>query len=343
MFPARQEIIYGKPNYFQDEELPIFDKYSKFETHNVEPVVLTNVNFSWEFIFWRGLRILPQSQPNMVGIPFYDKYINRIKFIVFNHLRRRKKVLAEAFLVNDVHSSNYYHWIVEVLPKLVYISTKRTETLIILPASLQQFDYVLKTLNMFESVSVQYFNNENEYAFCRKLTVIPNFQVKSYNTPLTTSLVREFISSKIDVNAGHKGKRLYISRLGNSGRRITNEPELIHFMKERSFEIIYAETLSFEGQVQLFGNASVLIGLHGAGLTNMIFMPAKSAVLEIRNTSDPNGCYFTLAKSADLNYYFYAADTSEWAMSNMKVEVDIMKFKELVDLMLNSTAHACIS
>ena len=36
-----------------------------------------------------------------------------------------------------------------------------------------------------------------------------------------------------------------------------------------------------ECQVELFSKTSILIGMHGAGLSNMLFMPPESTVVEI--------------------------------------------------------------
>jgi len=48
-----------------------------------------------------------------------------------------------------------------------------------------------------------------------------------------------------------------------------------------------------------------LIGIHGAGLTNILFMPKGASVLELRRKDDShNNCYFSLASALELNYFY---------------------------------------
>lgn len=79
-------------------------------------------------------------------------------------------------------------------------------------------------------------------------------------------------------------RKLFISRAGNSqpqGRRLLNENEIANFAREQGFEIIRCEELSFEAQVTLFSEASVIVGSHGAGLTNIIFAPHTAKIIEM--------------------------------------------------------------
>ncbi|CAI5472041.1 unnamed protein product [Closterium sp. Yama58-4] len=53
----------------------------------------------------------------------------------------------------------------------------------------------------------------------------------------------------------------------------------------------------------LFNRAAVYVGLHGAGLSNMIFMPSNSSVFEIRPRDYPNPCYHHLSMATQQRYY----------------------------------------
>jgi capsular polysaccharide biosynthesis protein len=53
----------------------------------------------------------------------------------------------------------------------------------------------------------------------------------------------------------------------------------------------------------------LLIGVHGAGLTNMMFMQKGNKVLELRKRDDKyNNCYFGLASACELDYYYLSCD-----------------------------------
>jgi len=64
---------------------------------------------------------------------------------------------------------------------------------------------------------------------------------------------------------------------------LLNEDELFNQLKKYGFKKIFFENLSYEKQVELSMNCKIMIGYHGAGLTNLIFMKKKSHLIEIYN------------------------------------------------------------
>lgn len=86
-----------------------------------------------------------------------------------------------------------------------------------------------------------------------------------------------FSQFRVDKKEKHK---VYISRRG-SKRSFSNEESLERHLKDIGFNIIKPETLTFEEQVKIFSNVDVLVAGHGAGLTNMLFMPKGSKIIEI--------------------------------------------------------------
>ena len=65
------------------------------------------------------------------------------------------------------------------------------------------------------------------------------------------------------------------------------------------------EDWSYEEQISYTSRASVLLSLHGAGLTHMLFMPKGSKVIEIRLDGDSlNNCYFSMASGLDHDYFY---------------------------------------
>jgi hypothetical protein len=82
--------------------------------------------------------------------------------------------------------------------------------------------------------------------------------------------------------AANTGKRrLYITRNDGHGRRIVNEDEIMPLLDAHGFERINPDRLSFQEQVDLFSHASHVCGVHGAGLSNIIFAPPGLRFLEI--------------------------------------------------------------
>jgi capsular polysaccharide biosynthesis protein len=78
-------------------------------------------------------------------------------------------------------------------------------------------------------------------------------------------------------------RKLFISRAGYPqaiGRRLLNEAELTTLACQRGFQVVRCEELSLQAQVTLFSEAAIIVGAHGAGLTNMIFAPEETTIIE---------------------------------------------------------------
>src|SRR5436190_4902145 len=96
-------------------------------------------------------------------------------------------------------------------------------------------------------------------------------------------------------------ERVYISRRALSLKnqnRITNEDDFLQELVRLGFEIVTSECLTLKEQVRIFHNAKVILGAFGAGLTNMLFCPPSSMVLELQDPFfAPREWYWKLAST----------------------------------------------
>src|SRR5207244_2202402 len=79
----------------------------------------------------------------------------------------------------------------------------------------------------------------------------------------------------------HGSLKVYVSRSDAEHRRLTNEADLIRMLTEQGFTVVSPGQLSFAAQVELFARARVIVGVHGAGLTNLIWAPRNCTVIEL--------------------------------------------------------------
>jgi len=75
-------------------------------------------------------------------------------------------------------------------------------------------------------------------------------------------------------------KKVFISR--RNARTVINEPAVFGFLEERGYERIYPEDLSIPQQWSLLGNATDVVGIHGAGLSALGFCAHRAAEAEPR-------------------------------------------------------------
>lgn len=74
--------------------------------------------------------------------------------------------------------------------------------------------------------------------------------------------------------------------VGKYGRRFENRPEMEGVLRKynltyRVVEDLELWTMTFEQQQALFNSHKIVIGVHGAGMTNTLFLPLQSAIIEV--------------------------------------------------------------
>ncbi|XP_015604766.1 EGF domain-specific O-linked N-acetylglucosamine transferase isoform X2 [Cephus cinctus] len=89
-------------------------------------------------------------------------------------------------------------------------------------------------------------------------------------------------------------------------RQILNEDQLVKALREiphyKVKKVVYNKHLSFRKQLEITRNSDIFIGIHGAGLTHLMFLPDWAAIFELYNCEDPS-CYKDLARLRGIKYF----------------------------------------
>ncbi|MBC7887155.1 MAG: glycosyltransferase family 61 protein [Ferruginibacter sp.] len=214
-------------------------------------------------------------------------------------LNRNKISLSKICWVTDAWSANYFHWLTDVIPKLIYVEKMLPGYTVVLPRDLLSASFVKRSLNYFKL---------NYLAISHYQKVTANFFLGLPNFANTGNFLPGFIldTRKIFLPVQYlTSKRIFVKRKSPYKRRVLNEEEISIILKKYSFDIIDTAEMGLPEQIALFSQVNILIAVHGAALTNMLFMPKKGKVLELRKEGDSiNNCYFSLASAVDLAYYY---------------------------------------
>ena len=100
-----------------------------------------------------------------------------------------------------------------------------------------------------------------------------------------------------------EGRKIYIARTDTPRRRLRNETALLDVVHDRGFEIVVPGTLTLTEQIRVFREASLVVGPHGAGLTNIVFCEPGTIVYELVPDHYPNICFGNLALICQLRYW----------------------------------------
>jgi len=118
--------------------------------------------------------------------------------------------------------------------------------------------------------------------------------------PSAIQWVRDRILYNISPGSSNFPRRVYVSRADANHRQVVNKNDVISLLNQHEFESFEPGRLSFEDQVRLFANADVVIGPHGAGLTNIIY-GSSLKVLELM-IKESGEHYFVLSNEHDYSY-----------------------------------------
>jgi capsular polysaccharide biosynthesis protein len=192
-------------------------------------------------------------------------------------------------------SRNHYHWLVDYLPRLERLLAERelwggAKLLVNAGLTAGQRDSLrLLGIGQDELLPVP----DGTAVRAGRLLVTP---VGTHaGKPRLETLA--WLRAAFGIAGAPSGRRLYVSRSDASVRRVVNEAELVPALRKLGFEVVVPGRLSFEQQVAAFAGASVIVGPHGAGLTNMVFAPPGARVVELIAGRTPMVFFDALAES----------------------------------------------
>ncbi|MEJ0016548.1 MAG: glycosyltransferase 61 family protein [Acetobacteraceae bacterium] len=96
---------------------------------------------------------------------------------------------------------------------------------------------------------------------------------------------------------------IYVARTDTQNRVAANEAEVIDLMQRQGVQVVVPGTLSVREQIATFRSARLVIGPHGAGMSNIAFCESGSFVYEMLPRHFPNAVFGRLAQAAGLNYW----------------------------------------
>jgi hypothetical protein len=261
---------------------------------------LQNANVAWHGSVVKGLRVFVPSLP----YPFLESELSGT--FLLRQLRSHKKpeLSGTVGLVFDQWSiGNYFHWMAEVLPRLALLRKFQPDCTVLVPGP-KPHEFILQTVKAFGFDKI-YIMSPGEIVQIPDLLVaaLPGFQ--GYITPSLVRESRDTILSKLGAPALLKRRatrRIYISRSLQSWRQLTNEAEVVALLTSYGFETIHFEKLSFVEQVCLMQETHIFIGIHGANMTNVLYMQPGGHVIEMLSDGYINLSYLYMSNSVGLNY-----------------------------------------
>ena len=226
------------------------------------------------------------------------------------------KHLEEAIFLGT--SQSWYHFIVEYLPRYLFIPKNLRSTSTVIPsATHKQFIELLENIgfrnlvktDIFETVHVEKLTTVLDYRFSEPF----DFLARKSDLLMLQSFFSQIAMTN---NAQSSPDRILIMRPNTTFRRMLNSIDLCHSLSRLGFKVIYPEKMSFTKQVQYFRNASIIVGQSGAALTSLIFSQPKSKIIELGDWEESRQEFFWRDYAKALNLEITSIPARQKSLSN---------------------------
>jgi capsular polysaccharide biosynthesis protein len=205
----------------------------------------------------------------------------------------------------EVWYGNYFHWMTFHLPKLLLLDELGWNGPIIGPSTSvsAQRGFIGQTLHQLRTPRLTCIPAGSELFEVEKLAVVNLDQFPD-------RLLNQLRSRLARPAKGPRLRRFYISRKSSAWRCLVNEAEILPLLLDHGFEVLEPERLSFTAQAEAMAQARVVLGLHGAGLTNMVLCEPGTTIAEISDPVQfPNPFYYALASVLGHRYWLIRGES----------------------------------
>lgn len=121
---------------------------------------------------------------------------------------------------------------------------------------------------------------------------------------------------------------LYLSRSRTKKRKIAGEEMLEVALEKLGFTIFHGDLDLFD-QIRLFSKASVVMGSQGASMSNLIWTPVKTKVIEIHYPKRYYPFFYNMGIMLDLDYQFLEVPEHAWTESD--INSIVIKVKNIIN------------
>ncbi|CAM0878886.1 unnamed protein product [Alopecurus aequalis] len=230
------------------------------------------------------------------------------------------------------YTGNYFHAYTDVILPLFLTAKQYGGEVQFLVSDFQwwwldKFTPVLKALSKYDLVDLAADNRTRCFPHVQVgLTCHADFSIDPRRAPNGYAMVdfTKFMRTTYGLprdlavpNAGRRPRLLIIARART--RRFVNADEIVANAKKMGFEVVVSEgTHEIAPFAEQANSCDVMLGVHGAGLTNMVFLPTRGVVIQVVPLGDLGfvaGYFRSPSRDMGLEYFEYRIAREESTLS----------------------------
>lgn len=225
------------------------------------------------------------------------------------------EIRPSALLLRKRGDHNYGHWLIEVLPKLWVAEQYMERPILVVPELSAAMTHVVRdSIALSSHHQPEFLTMRNDdVCFFKELVMVNGLTDHGvYMSPLVfgrTDAMRACVPDGSPQN-------LYVKR-SNSNRQLTDYADIEVMLNRYGFKGVDPSELTFLEQIKVFKAARIVVGVMGAGLTNIAFCSPSTKIITLAPAVMPDTFFAFIAALRGLDYHevrgpMQAEQTTGW-------------------------------
>jgi capsular polysaccharide biosynthesis protein len=225
--------------------------------------------------------------------------------------QKAKRVRGTVLMLAHRFQHNYFHWLFDVVAKMAVIEHEAVRFDAVYVDQSQPFQVQsLVRLGIDPGKVIEC--NAAPLIHATSLVAVAN----EHAFPRPPAWACRYLATRLGGNAVCVGsQRLYVSRADAGSRRVLNETAVMALLEGFGFRCVTLSSMSLDEQIAAFQSCEIVVGAHGAGLSNIVFCRPGTKILELSAPRYVFGCWFDVARKCALDYFLVRSvgiDLQQW-------------------------------
>ncbi|MCE2733569.1 MAG: glycosyltransferase family 61 protein [Chryseotalea sp.] len=242
------------------------------------------------FVYKSKITIEPKIGWGIIGrnkLLYYSLGISRTLFLpkpdAFTWFlgKKKSKEVDKIVSLRDTGEENYFHFFNDVLAKIYFLELQG------IPIQEYQLLIAEKTWNKsFFQFWLAHIGRERKFTWLvQKSDEYIISQESIFCKPIThhQQVLHNLFQPYFEISVENKqySEKIYLKRNPKRLRFVENGEEIENLVKQHGFEVVDTDELVVAEQIALFRGVKKVIGVHGAGLTNLLFCAKCEELIEL--------------------------------------------------------------